>query len=426
MHSPCWKEFSHLPAQEIERVAAFPPDERLNQISQLGSLQAEVVGFRTEVSNTRYGDYGIRLFREALTKMPLTVLHNLNDQFDSGPKSKLGIVFINEPGVDASGLSREFVSLLFEGIKNTMKFKPCENGLYMPWLAKNAEMSPEDRLAYNELGRVMMFCLNADESYPIGMIFDQGVFVALQKLLQSSKLDTGDFNFEELFAIYAAMNSNNKPEKDMIQSMNRSLAPLNDDTSDNTLRDLFSAVEAEDDIEALDIGYDIDKIKEHFPVLQQALKRVLLAEMVQPRLSPLIEIAKGIKSAPFTSKMTWAAVSDKDLSPSIISERLQGTVTRDTILNKLEFVNVSPERQQWIKNWIRTAGDDKIKQFLFAMTGSSALGNKNLKISNRGANIYFHTCFNLLDIPLDRIDNEQTLRTILESTIDTVGGYSRA
>src|SRR5208282_3532795 len=78
---------------------------------------------------------------------------------------------------------------------------------------------------------------------------------------------------------------------------------------------------------------------------------------------------------------------------------------------------IAEEKQEWMKRWIENADDAKIKQFLFAMSGSSSLGRKPLSVEKSGDNIYFHTCFNTVDIPMDGIETEELFASLINTTI---------
>src|SRR5260221_7964604 len=162
--------------------------------------------------------------------------------------------------------------------------------------------------------------------------------------------------------------------------------------------------------------HDPKKIRQHYPVIQEALRRFIEEELVAPALAPLIEIAKGMKAASFEGEVSWEDVHS--MSPKTLSERLQGVVTREMILDKIQFQNgISQVKQAWLKNWIENADDLKIKQFLFAMTGASSLGRKPLSVEKSDANIHFHTCYNSVDIPMDVIDSEERFVETIEATI---------
>ena len=204
---------------------------------------------------------------------------------------------------------------------------------------------------------------------------------------------------------------------EMIQS---SLKPFDGSISDEELKAFFAMVALDDDVEKLEIkNDDIEKIKAHYPVLQGALNR-----LIQESMQPYLEVAKGIKSTPFTQN-TWENI--RDMKPEEFSEQLQGRFSKELVLNNLQFdSNIPLEKQKWIQDWVQQTSDEKVKQFLFALTGSRAIGSTGLAIHNRGENIYFHTCFNSVDMPLNTIESKELLVSILESTISDPGRYTRS
>lgn len=88
---------------------------------------------------------------------------------------------------------------------------------------------------------------------------------------------------------------------------------------------------------------------------------------------------------------------------------------------KLKFdSNIPDEKQEWITAWIRTTDMTNIERFLFAMTGSRALGNIDLKIHSSPSSIHFHTCFNSVDLPLgviESIKSQEDMNAFMESTL---------
>ena len=94
----------------------------------------------------------------------------------------LKISFEGQAGTDSGGLSRQFIADLFVGLLDAMKFEKQKNGLYrLPPGKKINDFTAEERTALKQLGQLMLFCLNASERYPIGQLFDTGVFAALTK-----------------------------------------------------------------------------------------------------------------------------------------------------------------------------------------------------------------------------------------------------
>lgn len=360
-----------------------------------------------------FGDdraYILNINRTALRESPEKLLHSLCEQFKGSICRRLSVRFLDEPGVDFGGLGREFVSEICAGIKDKLGFKECENGLYRPELKRGRHgvpqgLSEDDRVTLQDLGKLFMFCLNAAEDYPIGMLFDQSVFEAL------TRFDALPPNgFEELFSIYDVMNYKEDDRK-YIELMKACLEPLNETTQAHVVQNAYATVGME---------YEAEKIKEHYPVVQEALRKFISEEVIQPLILPLIEIAKGMKSTPFQGPVI------RGMNPEVLSERLQGTVTCEMILDKLSFSEGTPlQKQGWLKRWIQNASDEKVKQFLFALTGASSLGQKPLSIQKSASgSFFFHTCSNAVDIPWNLITSEKMLASNLEASISGVQRYS--
>ena len=372
--------------------------------------------------------YVLDCTRQQLEESPRSLLHDLCEQFKQQPRDRLRVHFQGEAGVDAGGLGRQFVTELSAGIGGKMGFKECENGLFRPELTRGTDgkaqpLSSDAIATYHDFGEFLEFCPNAAEDYPIGMLFDLSVFEALTMFEDRHLTDFKNLTFTEQFSIYEAM-QHKEDDRQQIEKIKQWLEPLKRDTPENVLRDAYAAVETDDAIAALGINYDPEKIRKHYPAIQEAIKKSIVEESIWPVVAPLIEIAKGMKDAPFGAKLSWAAIHG--MNPAVLSERLQGVVTREMILDKLQFGDgIAEEKQEWMKRWIENADDAKIKQFLFAMSGSSSLGRKPLSIEKSGDNIYFHTCFNTVDIPMDGIETDELFASLINTTI--VGKeYSRA
>ncbi|MBS0634817.1 MAG: hypothetical protein JSR37_05085, partial [Verrucomicrobia bacterium] len=337
--------------------------------------------------------YKMDVARESLKNDPLQLLRTISEMMNKESAYELRIHFMNEPGIDAGGLGKEFISEIFEGIKTKMRFKEYSNGLYRPILPmKNYEYQPlsnEEKQHYYQLGQLMMFCLNAEREYPIGMLFDQALFTMLTKLQPKhfeksfDELIANQEGFTELFAIYEAMNSDNEDDMRSLNIMKSYLA--SEETREQTIETIQS--------------------------------------IMKPIMVPIIEIARGMKAAPF-SAITWDDI--QAMRPSLLSELLQGKVTREMIIEKLEFDESIPEdKQQWMKEWINQADFAKVQRFLFALTGARALGNKGLTIEPSSENVHFHTCTNTVELPLAAISSQQEFDEFMELALTGTEKYSK-
>jgi hypothetical protein len=355
--------------------------------------------------------YVITISRDRLEQAPRELLHALVSLFKEGTRELLRVRFIGEQGIDTGGLGRQFISELCDGICKELGFQERPNGLFRPELKRDKEgvlqpLSDSDKTTLEEMGELFMFCLNAEENYPIGMIFDQGVFEALTKFEERDPNNIG-----KRLSLYTAMNYSEDDQK-YSKILSDCLKPLTDNTSEKVLRDAYAIVEAVDEIAKLEINYDLAKIKTHYPAIQAAI----LEDVIRLVVEPLIHIRNGMTCAPFQGRYSWQKI--QGMSARELSEELQGVVTREMILRNLQYSDDFPEAKQlWVQNWIHNADDAKIKQFLFALTGSSSLGRKPLSIKTSKDNTFFYTCFNRLDMPIENIDSEELFVSLLDTAI---------
>ncbi|MBS0633891.1 MAG: hypothetical protein JSR37_00325 [Verrucomicrobia bacterium] len=324
-----------------------------------------------------YNSYTLEIPQSAIKEQPLQLLAQFAEQISKKRAKRIKVTFEGEKGQDAGGLGRVFISELFEALKTKLAFREREGtGLSAP--VASGILSDEAKKAYNHIGKVLMFCLNASTDYPIGMIFEQSVFTALTKLHDKhlanpiQELVKNKELYDEFSALYQEMYSLDESAKSTLEWMQNN----------------------KDDPEA----------KEQ------------IEDMIVDVFGPLVEIAKGMKDVVFNT------VTHQDLlkmTPLKLSEKLQGVVGKPMILSALEFhPDISPQIEQWVRSWIKAADNKKLTEFLLAMTGSSALGRKPLKISAcEGEKFIFHTCFNSVELPVAFLESEEKLNALLDNVL---------
>ena len=126
----------------------------------------------------------------------------------------------------------------------------------------------------------------------------------------------------------------------------------------------------------------------------------LLKEFIPKLIEPIIALADGIKAILNEEELATFA----DLEPSAIQDRIEGTLSADAILEKLEIrTEVSAEVQEFLRTWIRNRADnpEALKAFLIAVTGSPTISPQmpTIKILHRADGLpASHTCFNQLEL----------------------------
>ncbi len=343
--------------------------------------------------------YRMDISREDLRDRPVEVLRNLVDLFKSGTSKRLLIQFLDEPSIDAGGPGQEFTTLLTKGLKD--------------------KLDKADMQTYHDIGEFMMFCLNAEQQYLMGMMFDEGVFRVLRKMQPDylerpmEELVKDEKSFQELSALCADLLSVNEKERAYMENLTLYAAPFTQETPEKVLREAFAAACLEYDSEFK--GITKENLKQHLPQIQQGVREYVVDEFLMPKLKPIITLAKGMKEAPF-QEVSWESV--QKMKAQELAEKLQGKITKEDILASLSFdENISLEKQGWIRDWLEEANETKTFQFLFLLTGAYAVGDKPLRITTSKLNPFFHTCFNRLDLPVDTVDSKKGLFDLLDWSI---------
>lgn len=383
------------------------------------------------------GTYFLEVAKDVIVEQPQIVLQSLCDKFHEQVHNRLEIKMTGpgEAGQDVGGPGRQFVSTLFSALSNQLQFAKLDNGLVKPAILENKEgnfppLTKEEKETYRNIGKLIMFCLNAEVPYPIGNLLDQSVFVALTKLPPDDlqhEFDSLDFNDAEVFGkmlqVYKGMHRLNENDAKTIASLEKCLNPQNEEDW-----------KAAEQIALLDEDFEKGTWTEtaaRQAAIQAAVKKYVLETKLKPELSPLFEIAKGMKTAPFTEPNDFTQI--QQLAPAKFSRQLQGIVTKKEIQNKLRFEYVSAEKmndlKKWFENWIEQAPLSKIEDFIFALSGSTAIGEGAvIKIQEEG-NFFFHTCYNTFGIKSSAINSEEDLKKHLTWTLEHVkaqGGFDMA
>jgi hypothetical protein len=386
------------------------PDERYNTLVRI--LNPAVAA--GAVHPGRGNAYSIEISRDDLTKHPLQALHHLVELFTQ-PKGALHVTFIGEAGIDAGGLGREFVSGITFGAKEMLHFATLKNGLSMP---ASPRPTYGEKRSYQELGKLMMFILNASREYPTGMIFDHSFFVGLTELSPRMLKESFDAIVQEeagflaLVSLYTQMHKVREKDIGYMNKLLQYAAPFTEETDQKLLEDAFAAAELDYDDEFKKINNS--NLKQNLAKVQKGVREWIVEYLLRPQLVPLIEIAKGMAAAPFT-KLKWDDL--QELQPSLLSELVQGRLTKAYVISKLDFEEFSPAVQEWFKKWIETLDLKTLQLFVFAMTGARALGEALLKIRKAEQKAYFHTCFNIAELPIQNAQSQEDLNDRMNSAL---------
>ncbi len=342
--------------------------------------------------------YSLTLHQAEFHEHPEKILETLNEQFIATKASLLRVHYEGEEGLDAGGLRRQFVCRLFAALCSKMQFEKCDNKLYRPKLRQASDgsfvsLTDEEKATYQHLGNLIMFCLNADEHYPTGIVLDQGVLDAVRF---SHK---GTYTFDEQFEIFGRLAHYNEGDNQLLEKYERYLALADDETLHEV---------------AAILAVDADAA-----TLKASLQKHILENIITPRLAPLHEIAVGMRTSQFQDRVSFTRL--QAMHPEEFSKELQGTVSKQDIIDRLQFSYRTPRRiKTLLTRWIQKADEEKLQLFLFSLSGSTAIGDEvRITISN-GSSIAFHTCAFLLDLDYDNIKSEQDLAERLDIALEAI------
>ena len=158
------------------------------------------------------------------------------------------------------------------------------------------------------------------------------------------------------------------------------------------------------------------KLDSPLPHVEEANDRDRLREALlqkareEHRLQALDLIAAGMKDV--LGEAAWQQACQE--TAPILEERIQGVLSREALLHKLEWrvedaVTASDalKMQGFLTTWIEQATHEKLRQFVRGVSSNNALGNANdaktnlvMKVyhSNEAAIPIAHTCFFTMDL----------------------------
>lgn len=351
---------------------------------------------------------------------------------------QLRVVFLtsqlqNALGMDDGGLSREYITNLFEGFWTNLdrkievtKRSPTEP---QPWFVTPNKvvgdadgnftlprLTPGDASRYIAMGNVMKHVYDSD-GLLTGVHGHDAMFAAILDLT-GEELD-GEPDCEvplsaqiKILRHLAASDPDGATIRRMLNicSMNPHL--LNEQEKGYA----WAALEANEyECEMAVVG--------HEPHWTEA-KKCMVSAAIQSfgrEVDPIFRIAKGMAEAcvvnqPVTSGpmiAQWNYFREHVAArPSLFAQRIQGTLDRDQIANSIvgyEGANISTphslaSKVRWIKNWIRNphTTDDAVKAFLNFTTGSTSLNPqqppKINPVIGLGARPRAHTCDRFFDL----------------------------
>jgi len=390
----------------------------------------------------------IKIIRRGLQEVPLYHLQQftLKIKENSSPNlrvSFLGDAIVEGQGIDAGGLSRDYLNdLMTHSIRfSPQSFQKLESSsLLAPRTQKNYEdnqplpaLTEKESKYFQQIGNVLMFAYKKNSEgrmIPVGRHFDDAIFKAILSLNENEI----DASFNELqpgvhYRLAKALAEGY--ELGHIRDMAEILLKANPTVADIEQAVIFINATTPANLPP-DISNDdrdeleLDKIKEaphQWPVVLTLLEGVLFSFSTSKgtlgtQIAPLHAIAKGMLEISRKVGQSWNQLTTK--TPQELSTKIQGCFDRNKIINEMTRPQVYPHgtsqshmnvfimKVVWLNKWLSNlnntgATDEEFRDFIKWVTGSSSLPEgEHIKISMQHGPYEvipkIHSCFSQIEL----------------------------
>jgi hypothetical protein len=386
-------------------------------IPLLQSCLIEALRISSTYQVDAHRDLQIHIVRRGLQEVPEFHLDQLGTELTRS--RHLHITFLRtdleeDTGIDAGGLSRDYLDDLSSGIlvSKYLRFqKVPSSGLSLPRTKQDykdgqplPQISGDEKQIYEHLGRLMMFCYNSNGTLSIGRHLDESLFKAALSLTAEEidapfdrlnlathaklckALAGGETTYDRFFALLQ------KPSLD------------DDEWQEASMIAMGSLPE--------DFEYDATD-PTHKAIIRQALADTIFSSIGGTTLAPIQAIARGMRSL---FRGTWNTDAPR-IDYLQFSNAVQGTMNRRAIADAIQpggSASSAPHAEkreiekkvQWLKEWILDDSTDEkeLRDLLKAATGCSSLPPGRRILIQKQSLLQLtpapaaHSCFYTLDI----------------------------
>lgn len=378
----------------LENLLALPVNERADRVEAI-NLQHELQNAQSALIHRPLGSLIVDpadFSNEARNPTrPLLQLFAEINQKQRFPR----IRYQNSEGSDAGGLTRDFVSQIFQALchpdQKSLPLMASDNR-YFPKVevAPPPALSLEDQIkCYQAIGMLFARAINGDPS------------------LAKDSVTTGTHFHPNMFAMIHALTldeMNLIPDPlahDSVPDVKLKLAKLYLKAQFPQLFRPHGIEEAivDEEIVRLTNGEVSQRLQES-GVDEDFLKDYHVNSIIQATLI----IAKSMHKN-LTLSDQWGGIIGN--SPESLSKKIEGSLTPDLVIDAFGLKDEAEDtRKGMVKRWVRTASPEALKNFVFSLTGSTSLSpGQRLSVQlcevlNNPENApVFHTCGQYMDLP---------------------------
>lgn len=360
---------------------------------------------RQQIQNADLGN-SITIDPANISVNPAQILLELSDKIATNQGNFPQVYYENNPGIDVGGLKRDCTTKLFKALcsveQAVMPLQRTGGGeeaeRFIPKITDpNPHMSQADQIkCYRGMGAIFGMALRGIE-IRTGNHFHPVVFKLLHALTEA-QIGQIPENLENANQI--PRDIYRKIFKVFVQDRHPLLA-----ITDEELVQLFPDGEADAQVpqRIVELGYDTkDELMAMIGFDAIVLPTAVIAKS-------MVQNAQG--------HVQWAAIT-----PKILSEKIEGSLTKQQVLEALVWKNhPNQQTKDHLNRWIDEAPQAQLEKFVYAITGLPTLGsNTELKMycyNNPNQLPVFHTCFCSMDLP-NGYPDYPFLKQQLEQSLD--------
>lgn len=354
-----------------------------------------------------------------------------------------------EPGADAGGPSRQYITEVFEAVAGgkdpNYRLKTRGEGQSQMWFVtpNKVVIDPETGVAelprltstnanfYIALGSMIKFVQQSNGRFVAGSHWDEAMYSAILDL-SGEDLRGGvnsDIPQEAQLKILKHLAASAPDSTALVQSINACLKRPEDVTAEEKI--LIQAAAQIENVDFEGNGEPRDGGGSHPGLTEgdnwEEAKRCVIYSAIAGHgreVEPIFRIAQGMAAASVTNRAhseaqqvaSWNAFVTVQGSPQTRGGRLQTTIQglldREQVASAIRGYNGANlnssdslrVKVDWIREWIRSEATeiDKVKAFLRFVTGSASLNTRNPPTINPTTGIGVlpnaHTCFHYMDL----------------------------
>jgi hypothetical protein len=380
------------------------------------------------------GEVSIRADRKQIIENPEKELKKLMSVWKSSSSKKLHlrVTFQDdkgnyESGIDAGGLSREYLHLLFKGL--------CDK-YHLRELVLRGDKEDQQKEILKDLGKLFMACFHSDEGAGhfssrllMGCEFPSEIFTAVSQLsAKDCERDIEEVPTEIRLGITKLLSQNRRKEGEKLSPSEKLIFKEKEAISPEDQESLIRTFELsrgidDESMDSLDKedSEDYENLKMAFSEFlsdkkndekHKNLMKVTMDIFIPKHLEFVQALAKGMMNNCGPTRQEhgrkyWDS-EVRRISPNELSQSIQGVIDRLIIAKAIACNDRSEDLQKkagFLKEWVKDASEENVKKFLQILTGSTGLAEREKiivsKCTEEDVTCEFHTCAYQLDFRPD-------------------------